>query len=557
MADPAAMHKVEVTEEDVAVTVEFAPYTTTVGRINSLVVWGFLPHQEEPHWHLPPLRGGRVPICFRAKMTDSNKGWHSEWFYVANPLLPLPMFSGRFAQKVDEWEWVTGEDEKKAWVRPMLALLRPLKDAGLTGVWVLWTFFERRVQPLAARAHPFFQYTSAGDSTRTSQEPLTLAEMRSRVWTVIKRGKEEDDIAEIERLEAGLAPEPAARHEGNDPFVPLCARPYYLPLLEDRDRRATNRAENERLRARSLEKKKWKAEKARRHMQRAQRGSLSEELEKEEVIDDDDEEGGDNDDDDDDDDNDDLGERYAEALGLGKRSAEGAVGEPSSKRLHADPSQGLLGAAPSSGDILGQSGDVPSSTEGAPRNVEPAPTVEVEPLAPTMEVEPNPAVESLQTAVAQPTVPPLPAVTLAMPPPARTSTGSSVGVNPWLQFLPCSSSPLLRAAPIVAVGTSSSATTAATGSVAAAEGGAMAGHEEVPGVGAVPRSMTEPQAKEIPPGGAAAGETEVLDLMGDASEEEEDLAALLEVAIDEEVVEKMDPKRSEALPDEAGQETGA
>ncbi|OEL13894.1 hypothetical protein BAE44_0025087 [Dichanthelium oligosanthes] len=50
----------------------------------------------------------------------------------------------------------------------MLALLKPLKDAGLTGVKVLWTFFERRVQPLTARAHPLFRYTGAGDSTRTS-----------------------------------------------------------------------------------------------------------------------------------------------------------------------------------------------------------------------------------------------------------------------------------------------------------------------------------------------------------------------------------------------------
>src|SRR5579859_4987164 len=111
-------------------------------------------------------------------MTDSNKGWHSEWFYVANPPLPLPKFSGHFAQKIDEWEWATGKDEKKAWTRPMLVLLRELKDAGLTGVKVLWTFFERRVQPLAARARPLFRYTGADDSMRTSPKPLTPREVR-------------------------------------------------------------------------------------------------------------------------------------------------------------------------------------------------------------------------------------------------------------------------------------------------------------------------------------------------------------------------------------------
>ncbi|OEL23053.1 hypothetical protein BAE44_0015928 [Dichanthelium oligosanthes] len=81
----------------------------------------------------------------------------------------------------------------------MLALLGQLKDAGLTGVKVLWTFFERRVQPLAARVRPLLRYTSAGDPMRTSPELLTPGEVRSRVWAVIKRAKAaEDNLAELE-----------------------------------------------------------------------------------------------------------------------------------------------------------------------------------------------------------------------------------------------------------------------------------------------------------------------------------------------------------------------
>ncbi|OEL20564.1 hypothetical protein BAE44_0018417 [Dichanthelium oligosanthes] len=151
----------------------------------------------------------------------------------------------------------------------MVGLLKQLKEAGLTGVRVLWTFFERRVQPLVARAHPLFQYTSDGDSTRMSLEPLTLAEVWSHVWAVIKRSKDaEDDTAELDRLRVGVAPEPAARSEGNDPPIPLRGRLCYPPLPEDRGTRATNRAENERLRALSQEKKKLKAKKAKRHMLR-------------------------------------------------------------------------------------------------------------------------------------------------------------------------------------------------------------------------------------------------------------------------------------------------
>ncbi|OEL14228.1 hypothetical protein BAE44_0024753 [Dichanthelium oligosanthes] len=245
----------------------------------------------------------------------------------------------------------------------MLALLKELKVTGLTGVKVLWTLFERRVQPLKARAHPLYRYTGDGDPTRTSPEVLAPTEVRSRVWTVIKRSKDvEDDTAEIDRHQDGLAPELAARREGHDPFTPLQARVYYPPLPEGEDTRAANRAENERLQALSLQKKKDRAAKARRHMLR-QQGLLSEESEET----DDDDGGDDGDDDDDDDDDDVIGERYTEALGLGKRPAEGGAGGPSSKRVRADLGQG------SSGAVLGSKSNVPSSTEGAAQIVEPAP----------------------------------------------------------------------------------------------------------------------------------------------------------------------------------------
>jgi hypothetical protein len=165
------------------------------------------------------LRAGRAAKYFRAKMTDSNKGWHSEWFYVANPPLPLPKYSGHFARKIDEWEWATGKEEKKAWNRQMLPLLKELKVAGLTGVKVLWTFFERRVQPLKAREHPLYRYTGDDDPTRMKPERLTPLEIRSRVWAVIKRSKAEveKDNVELDRHQAGLALEPVARHAGHDP----------------------------------------------------------------------------------------------------------------------------------------------------------------------------------------------------------------------------------------------------------------------------------------------------------------------------------------------------
>ncbi|OEL26342.1 hypothetical protein BAE44_0012639 [Dichanthelium oligosanthes] len=207
MAGNTAMNKPEIAAE-VAVAAKLAPCTTTM------------------------------------KMTDSNKGWHSKWFYVANPPLPLPAFSGHFAKKVDEWDWGVDMDERRMWVGPMLELLGLLKNAGLTGVKVLWTFFERRVQPLMVWAHPMFRYTGAGDLMRMSPEVLEQAEVRSRIWAVIRQVQADVDVVELDHHKAGLAPDPATRREGYNPFNPLHARPHYPPLANDEDKRDANQVEN-------------------------------------------------------------------------------------------------------------------------------------------------------------------------------------------------------------------------------------------------------------------------------------------------------------------------
>ncbi|OEL33228.1 hypothetical protein BAE44_0005753, partial [Dichanthelium oligosanthes] len=236
-------------------------------------------------------------------------GWHSEWFYVSNPPPSLLRFSGHFAQKIDEWDWATGKDEKRVWLTPV--------------------------------------------------------EVRAHVWVAIKRSKDvADDVAELDRHQHGLAPEPAAKREGLDPPIALRGRPCYPPLPKA-GLRDVNRAKNERQRALSQQKKKLKADQARRHMLR-QQGRLSDESEEE----DDDDEGDDGGDDDDDE------GRYEAALGLGKRPAEEGAGVPSPKRLRADPGQGAAGEGPSSGLGPDQPGDAPISAVEVPQSTETAPTGE-------------------------------------------------------------------------------------------------------------------------------------------------------------------------------------
>ncbi|OEL27528.1 hypothetical protein BAE44_0011453 [Dichanthelium oligosanthes] len=396
MADPAVMNEPKITEEDVTVAGEFAPCTTT-------------------------LCGKCAGEYFWMKMADSNWGWHSEWFYVANPLLPLLAFSGRFVEKLTHWEWGPDDEERRMWTSPMHGLLRELKGAGLTGVKVMWTFFERRIQPLRARAHPMFRYTGASDPTRMSPAALTPTEVRARMWAVIRRT---EITPELEQLEAGQPLVPTARHAGYDPVA------------------------------------------------------------------------------------------------------------------------GTSGVALSSGVTLSQSGTALTLAGEDPHDVEATPSRDVQP-------QPDPVAGSRDAVVAQPVTPSAPVATLVMPPVSRPSAGSGAGADSWAEFLPRSSRILSRAAPLAVGGSGNAATTMTTESAAATGPGAVAGCDEVPGTGATPGSMAEPQAEDIPPGRAVAGGTDLVDLMEVASEEEEDMAALLEAAIDKEVVEEMNPERFEMLPDEA------
>ncbi|OEL31882.1 hypothetical protein BAE44_0007099 [Dichanthelium oligosanthes] len=441
----------------------------------------------------------------------------------------------------------------------MLDLLKPLKAAGLTGVKVMWTFFERRIQPLMARAHAMYRYTGVRDPTRMSPEVMTPGEMRSRVWAVIKRPKDNQDL---DRHERGQAPYPAARHAKNDPAMLLRAKAHYPPLPEDDDKRAANRAENERQRELSRQKKKRKAEKAVRHMRWAQKGSPSEESEEED--DDEDEDGevaGDGEDDDDDDD-DDMGARYAEALGLGKHSAREAAKDPNAKRFRADPGQSSSGAAPRSGRPSGESSSAPSPAEGILRGSEAAPVVE-ENLPPPPEVLPPPAAVSQApssgvvmmppAAVAPwPTAPPAPATAPLALPSEHVGAKPSAGGDPWglLWVLRTSRAPR-RASSTTAVGASGPADAAGMEPAATQRADAASLDEA-----RTARAASQAVAKVAEPSsGPATKLTEVADPT-EVTSEEEGAAAEWDAAADEEV-EETDQSWSEAPLEGAARGDGA
>ena len=70
------------------------------------------------------LRNNRVNAYPSMRLSTSNKGWHSQWFYVKDDAAaPLPVFSGRFIVEAPRsWKWVIPVKEKKN-INDLLAAL--------------------------------------------------------------------------------------------------------------------------------------------------------------------------------------------------------------------------------------------------------------------------------------------------------------------------------------------------------------------------------------------------------------------------------------------------
>jgi hypothetical protein len=74
--------------------------------------------------------------------------------------------------------------------------LRATPKKELSGIQLIRSFIERRIQPLAARAHCMWDYSDRRDSTRISQDELHEAEIDECVRTVTNI-KKKDPVPKI------------------------------------------------------------------------------------------------------------------------------------------------------------------------------------------------------------------------------------------------------------------------------------------------------------------------------------------------------------------------
>ncbi|RLM74267.1 uncharacterized protein C2845_PM15G05710 [Panicum miliaceum] len=109
------------------------------------------------------------------KLTSSNKGWHSLWFYLRNDSpTPFLEFTERmFDAQPSVWSYGPVKKGKKALV-DLFKAISVLKDWGVRGAGVISAYHKRRVLPLMVRTRRLDEMIEGADLAGTvmSMEPL-------------------------------------------------------------------------------------------------------------------------------------------------------------------------------------------------------------------------------------------------------------------------------------------------------------------------------------------------------------------------------------------------
>ena len=101
------------------------------------------------------LRNNRADAYPSMRLSTSNKGWHSQWFYVKDDTAaPLLVFSrGIIKEAPGSWRWGILVKERKN-IDDLLATLQTLKDRGVKGSGIIGAYHARRVASLMVHVLP-------------------------------------------------------------------------------------------------------------------------------------------------------------------------------------------------------------------------------------------------------------------------------------------------------------------------------------------------------------------------------------------------------------------
>jgi hypothetical protein len=165
----------------------------------------------EPHWALwrrifiiwRPLQfqtgGFSYQVCpdvpyFNLQTPENNPGWRTKWFYAKDKSPAGENFGLEEFQAISDlrpqasWKHELSAKEMQI-TEPLMKRIQELRSTPkkeLSGVQLIRTFIERRVQPLAARAHCMWEYTDRRDPTRMTSDEVKENEIDDGVRTVTK-----------------------------------------------------------------------------------------------------------------------------------------------------------------------------------------------------------------------------------------------------------------------------------------------------------------------------------------------------------------------------------
>jgi hypothetical protein len=134
---------------------------------------------------------------FNLQTPKNNPGWRTKWFYAKDKFsagedFGLEEFRATTVLRPRvSWRHELSDEEMKI-IEPLMEKIQQLRATPkeeLSGIQLIRTFIERRVQPLVARAHCMWDYSGRRDSTRISPDELHEAKIDDymRAVTNIKR----------------------------------------------------------------------------------------------------------------------------------------------------------------------------------------------------------------------------------------------------------------------------------------------------------------------------------------------------------------------------------
>jgi hypothetical protein len=122
----------------------------------------------------------------------NNPGWKTRWFYAKDqPAIGKEFGLEEFRptnvlRPRASWEHELTDEEMAITTLLMekIRRLRATPEKEVSGLQLIRTFIERRIQPLAARAHCMWDYTDHQDSTRFTSDERKEAEIDDGVRAV-------------------------------------------------------------------------------------------------------------------------------------------------------------------------------------------------------------------------------------------------------------------------------------------------------------------------------------------------------------------------------------